>query len=49
MLIGSLDTLKTIERVFAAKPGRATQAIVRQTHRQKARSLFCSGLRLPVP
>ena len=44
-----LDTLKTIERVFAAKPGRTTQAIVRQAHRQQARSSFCSGLRLPVP
>ena len=38
MLIRSLDRLKTIERVFAAKPGPAARRVVEQSRRQQART-----------
>ena len=38
MLIRSLDRLKTIERVFAAKPGTAARRVVEQSRRQQART-----------
>jgi hypothetical protein len=38
MLIRSLDRLKTVERVFAAEPGRAARRVVEQSRRQQART-----------